>query len=90
MPRFAFGKRKSAAEGENDVAPPSFRVLDRSEVVDGSNAAKSFDGGARLSAKTHVMPKTTVADVSYDDNIFADLKSNTNRYVLSSFIPVGW
>lgn len=82
MPRFAFGKRKSATEGENDAAPPSFRVLDRSEVVDSSNAGnagKSFEGGARHFAKTHVLPRTTVADVSYDDNIFADIKPNTNR-----------
>ncbi|KAF3762308.1 hypothetical protein M406DRAFT_341546 [Cryphonectria parasitica EP155] len=77
MPRFAFGKRRSTAEGDNEVPPPSFRVLDRSEVAEGNG--KSFDGGVRLSAKTHVLPRTTVSDISYEDNIFADLKPNTNR-----------
>lgn len=78
MPRFAFGKRKSTAESENDIAAPSFRVLDRSEVAEGNG--KSFDGGVRLSAKTHTLPKTTVSDISVDDNIFADYKPK-NRYV---------
>lgn len=87
MPRFAFGKRKSAAEGDNDVAAPSFRVLDRSELTE-NNVGKSFDGGARLSAKTQILPTTTVSDVSYEDNIFADFKPNTNRYVVLCFIPV--
>ncbi|KAH8788738.1 hypothetical protein F5883DRAFT_399047 [Diaporthe sp. PMI_573] len=72
MPRFAFGKRKSTAESENDIAAPSFRVLDRSEVAEGNG--KSFDGGVRLSAKTHTLPKTTVSDISVEDNIFADFK----------------
>lgn len=79
MPRFAFGKRKSTAEGENDTATPSFRVLERSEVSDGNN--KSFDGAARFSAKPNALAKTTVSDVSYEDNIFADFKPTTNRYV---------
>lgn len=78
MPRFAFGKRKSTAESENDIAAPSFRVLDRSEVAEGNG--KSFDGGVRLSAKTHTLPKTTVSDLMVDDNIFADFKPK-NRYV---------
>lgn len=78
MPRFAFGKRKSTAESENDIAAPSFRVLDRSEVAEGNG--KSFDGGVRLSAKTHTLPKTTVSDISVEDNIFADYKPK-NRYV---------
>lgn len=87
MPRFAFGKRKSTAESENDIAPPSFRVLDRSEVAEGNG--KSFDGGVRLSAKTHTLPKTTVSDISVEDNIFADYKPK-NRYVfLSLFTPLG-
>ncbi|PSR90452.1 hypothetical protein BD289DRAFT_460159 [Coniella lustricola] len=77
MPRFAFGKRKSIAEGDNDIAAPSFRVLDRSEVADPNGRA--FDGGVRLSAKTHVLPRTTIADLSYDENIFADVKPNANR-----------
>lgn len=77
MPRFAFGKRKSIAEGDNDVAAPSFRVLERSEVSDQNG--RSFDGGVRLSAKTHVLPRTTAVDVSYEENIFADVKPNANR-----------
>lgn len=81
MPRFAFGKRKSTAESENDIAAPSFRVLDRSEVAEGNG--KSFDGGVRLSAKTHTLPKTTVSDISVEDNIFADFKPK-NRYVFLS------
>lgn len=86
MPKFAFGKRKSTAEGDNDAAPPSFRVLDRSEVNDG--VAKPFDGGARLSTKLQGAPRTAVSDLSYEDNLFADFKPNTtNRYV--SLIPVG-
>lgn len=87
MPRFAFGKRKSTAESENDIAAPSFRVLDRSEVAEGNG--KSFDGGVRLSAKTHTLPKTTVSDISVEDNIFADYKPK-NRYVFSSLsTPLG-
>lgn len=82
MPRFAFGKRKSTAESENDIAAPSFRVLDRSEVAEGNG--KSFDGGVRLSAKTHTLPKTTVSDISVEDNIFADFKPK-NRYVFYRF-----
>lgn len=83
MPRFAFGKRKSTAEGDNDVAPSSFRVLDRSEVNDGN--VKTFDGGARFSRQG--LPRTTVSDLAYEEDLFADFKPNTtNRYV--GFIPV--
>jgi hypothetical protein len=73
MPRFAvaFGRRKSAADNlEHAPLEPSFRVLDRSEVH-----AKAFDGGARLAAKTHHLPTTSV-DMDAEDNIFADLKTN--------------
>jgi hypothetical protein len=73
MPRFSvgFGRRKSTADNLNDaIAEPSFRVLDRTEVV-----GKSFDGGARLSAKTHHMPTTSV-DINVEDNIFAEMKAN--------------
>ncbi|CAN8098776.1 unnamed protein product [Discula destructiva] len=76
MPRFAFGKRKSTAEGDNDVAPPSFRVLDRSEVNDGNG--KSFDGGARLSLKQGLQ-RATISDLSYEDDLFADFKPNTKN-----------
>lgn len=86
MPRFpvAFGRRKSAADSLENVpaAEPSFRVLERAEVVNG----KSFDGGARLAARTHHLPQTSVSGISIEDNIFADLK--TNRYViLGSYSP---
>lgn len=79
MPRFAFGKRKAATDGENDVAAPSFRVLDRSEVSDGSQ--KPFDGGVRLATKTQALPRATVADITDDDNMFANFKPHANRYV---------
>ncbi len=79
MPRFsvAFGRRKSTADNlDNDViAGPSFRVLDRSEVAPG----KSFDGGASFAAKTHTYAKHSVSDIKVEDNLFADLKPQTNR-----------
>ncbi|KAK3941837.1 hypothetical protein QBC46DRAFT_310637 [Diplogelasinospora grovesii] len=83
MPRFpvTFGRRKSTADNLDNVpAEPSFRVLERSEVVGGKSfdAGKTFDGGARTNTKTYVPPKTSGSDVT--DNIFAGLKPN--RYVL--------
>lgn len=80
MPRFsvAFGRRKSPANdlGNDVIAGPSFRVLDRSEVAPG----KSFDGGARLAAKSHAYAKHSVSDIRVEeDNLFADLKPQTNR-----------
>ncbi|OIW34994.1 hypothetical protein CONLIGDRAFT_33581 [Coniochaeta ligniaria NRRL 30616] len=79
MPRFsvAFGRRKSTADNlDNDVtAEPSFRVLDRSEVAPG----KSFDGGASFAAKTHTYANHSVSDIKVEDNLFADLKPQTNR-----------
>ncbi|KAK7739921.1 hypothetical protein SLS53_005514 [Cytospora paraplurivora] len=74
MPRFAFGKRKSTAGIENDLATPSFRVLDRSEVVTEDPHGRTFAGGANLSAKTHTLPRTTVSSISLEDNIFAEYK----------------
>ncbi|KAJ9157381.1 hypothetical protein NKR23_g714 [Pleurostoma richardsiae] len=77
MPRFpvAFGRRKSsAAENEHGPVEPSFRVIERSELSGGGG--KAFDGGARLSAKTHHMPTTSVTDIPIEENIFADLKTN--------------
>jgi hypothetical protein len=50
-------------------------VLDRSEVI----GAKAFDGGAKLATTTHALHRPTASEVTIDDNIFADLKSN--RYV---------
>lgn len=85
MPRFAFGKRKSTAGSERDLAAPSFRVLDRSEVLAESNG-KSFHGGANLSAKTHSLPRTTVSDISLADNIFADYKPNYRYVVFFAFL----
>lgn len=77
MPRFsvAFGRRKSSNADSLEHAAatgPSFRVLERSEVV----GVKTFDGSARLSTTTHVLHKPTGSDVTIDDNIFADIKSN--------------
>ncbi|KAL2263844.1 hypothetical protein VTK26DRAFT_4753 [Humicola hyalothermophila] len=76
MGRFsvAFGRRRSTADNlENaTVTGPSFRVLERSEVV----GAKSFDGGVKLTTMTHRVHKTAGSDVTVDDNIFADLKPN--------------
>jgi hypothetical protein len=81
MPRFsvAFGRRKSTADNLENAAVTgsSFRVLERTEVV----GSKPFDGGVRLAAMTHSLHKSTGSDVTVDDNIFADLKSN--RYVPS-------
>lgn len=89
MPRFAFGKRRSTAEGDNEVPPPSFRVLDRSEVIDA--AGKTFDNGARLSTKQQGLPRSAVADLSYEDDLFSDFKPNTtNRYVVPGFHSSGF
>ncbi|SPQ18966.1 cc74d425-12ab-4220-a3fc-c0ebf1e82b1a [Thermothielavioides terrestris] len=76
MPRFSvtFGRRKSTADSLEHAAATgsSFRVLERSEVI----GSKPFDGGAKLTAATHSLHKSTGSDVTVDDNIFADLKSN--------------
>ncbi|KAL1836939.1 hypothetical protein VTJ49DRAFT_4452 [Mycothermus thermophilus] len=72
MPRFSvnFGRRKSTADNlENATVAPSFRVLERSEVV----ASKQFEGGVKVAAVSH---RSTGSDVSVEDNIFADLKPN--------------
>jgi hypothetical protein len=85
MPRFSvgFGRRKSTAAAEElqnaqVAAGPSFRVLERTEVTPG----KSFDGGARLSkaTTTAIYPRNDMSQLSVEDNMFADLK--TNRYVV--------
>jgi len=76
MPRFsvAFGRRRSTADNLENAAPtgPSFRVLERTEVV----ASKPFESGMRVTAMTHSLHKSTASDATADDNIFADLKSN--------------
>ena len=86
MPRFslALGRRKSTADNlDNDViAEPSFRVLDRAEIAP---PGKSFDGGAAfVAAKSHSYSKHSVSDIKGEDNMFADLKPHTNRYVFPS------
>ena len=93
MPRFpvAFGRRKSTAETLDNapVAEPSFRVMERSEVAGG----KSPNGAVRsvTNTKPHALPRTRVADMHVEDNIFADFKSP--RYVHhanpppSQFVP---
>ncbi|KAK4105970.1 hypothetical protein N658DRAFT_414129 [Parathielavia hyrcaniae] len=74
MPKFPFGRRKSTADNlENvTVTGPSFRVLERTEVV----GSKAFDSGGRHAAPTHSFHRTTGSDLTVEDNIFADLKSN--------------
>ncbi|KAL2137059.1 hypothetical protein VTI74DRAFT_9665 [Chaetomium olivicolor] len=76
MPRFsvAFGRRKSSADNIDHAAVtgPSFRVLERTEVI----GSKPFDGGARFAATTQSLHKPTPSDATVEDNIFADLKSN--------------
>jgi hypothetical protein len=81
MPRFpvAFGRRRSTVTPDDfqngQIAAPSFRVLERSEVVGG----KSFDGGVRLARASHSFPQPVVHEIAMEENMFADLK--TNRYV---------
>jgi hypothetical protein len=84
MARFsvAFGRRKSSADNLENAAVtgPSFRVLERTEVV----GSKPFEGGMRVAAVTHsIQHRPTGSDVTVDDNMFADLKSN--RYVRARF-----
>lgn len=82
MPRFpvAFNRRKSTADNLDNatVAGPSFRVLDRSEVVSGS---KNFDAtpSARRAVKSQSVPNTLMVVEPEEDNIFANI--NVNRYV---------
>ncbi|GAB1311200.1 hypothetical protein MFIFM68171_01410 [Madurella fahalii] len=78
MPRFsvAFTRRKSTADAIDNAAAtgPSFRVLDRSEVL----GSKAFDGGVKLATTTttRALHRPTRSDVTAEDNIFADLKPN--------------
>ncbi|CAK7568105.1 MAG: hypothetical protein SEPTF4163_006088 [Sporothrix epigloea] len=80
MPRFpvAFNRRKSTADNLDNatVAGPSFRVLDRSEVVSGS---KNFDAtpSARRAVKSQSVPNTLMVVEPEEDNIFANI--NVNR-----------
>ncbi|KAK5651744.1 hypothetical protein OQA88_11706 [Cercophora sp. LCS_1] len=90
MPRFsvAFGRRKSTADNLDNASPvaePSFRVLERSEVSGG----KSFDGGVRLATKPHLGHKPAGSDITVEDNIFADLKSNRNSSTTPSSADLG-
>ncbi|ETS86438.1 hypothetical protein PFICI_00266 [Pestalotiopsis fici W106-1] len=74
MPRFPvnFRRRSTVTEDQNAPVEPSFRVLERSDAAPG----KSFDGGMRMTKAGGPMPRTTLHDVSMDDNIFADAKNN--------------
>ncbi|KAH8889503.1 hypothetical protein GQ53DRAFT_869948 [Thozetella sp. PMI_491] len=76
MPRFpvGFGRRRSTVDNPENapLAEPSFRVLERVEV----NPGKSFDGGARLAARSHLAKPSISSELNVDDNIFADLKTN--------------
>ncbi|KAK8055380.1 hypothetical protein PG993_000607 [Apiospora rasikravindrae] len=74
MPRFPVNFRRKSQVTEDHDAPveSSFRVLERTEVGPG----KSFDGGARLMKATGAVPKTTLSEITADDNIFANMKSN--------------
>ncbi|KAH6854380.1 hypothetical protein B0I37DRAFT_28838 [Chaetomium sp. MPI-CAGE-AT-0009] len=76
MPRFsvAFGRRRSTADNLENAAVtgPSFRVLERTEVV----GNKPFEGGVKPTTTTHSLHRPTRSDVTVDDNIFADLKPN--------------
>ncbi len=80
MPRFpvAFNRRKSTADNLDNVpvAAPSFRVLDRTEVLAG---AKNFDAspGPRSAVKSRSMPNTLMM-ADDDDNMFTNV--NINRY----------
>jgi hypothetical protein len=75
MPRFPVNfRRKSAAQDEQSgPIEPSFRVLDRSEM--GHSSGKSFDGGAKMRVSGGVT-RTTLSDVPFEDNLFADMKIN--------------
>lgn len=74
MPRFPVNFRRKSQVTEDHDAPveSSFRVLERTEV----GAGKSFDGGARLMKATGGIPKTTLSEITTEDNIFAHMKSN--------------
>ncbi|EPE09223.1 hypothetical protein F503_06999 [Ophiostoma piceae UAMH 11346] len=90
MPRFpvAFNRRKSNADTlDNAVAGPSFRVLDRSEVVSShghshstSNGNNTLNGNgnsaSRFAVKSQSMPNTLAVDNEDDNNLFANLNAN--------------
>jgi hypothetical protein len=95
MPRFpvAFGKRRSAAH-ENVADAPTFRVLERTEVMagagggsggSGGSGARSLDAGSTMGRPLTSTPRTQAQPdmVSAEDNMFAGLK--INRYV-----PLRW
>ncbi|KAL1909949.1 hypothetical protein Sste5344_004138 [Sporothrix stenoceras] len=83
MPRFpvAFNRRKSTADNLDNasVGGPSFRVLDRSEVVSGTKNFDAPNPNTRPAVKSQSMPNTLMVVDPEDDNIFANL--NVNRYV---------
>ncbi|KAK7965225.1 hypothetical protein PG996_000420 [Apiospora saccharicola] len=86
MPRFPVNFRRKSQVTEDHDAPveSSFRVLERTEV----GVGKSFDGGARLMKATGGVPKTTLSEITTDDNIFAHMKSsNRSRHSNASTAP---
>ncbi|KAH8675523.1 hypothetical protein BX600DRAFT_432095 [Xylariales sp. PMI_506] len=74
MPRFPknFRRRSTVTEDQNGPVEPSFRVLER---VDAS-AGKSFDGGVRMAMGAGPRHKSTFSELTTEDNMFADLKTN--------------
>jgi hypothetical protein len=56
---------------QNAPVEPSFRVLERNDAGPG----KSFDGGARMRT-VGGKPRTVATELTAEDNIFADLKTN--------------
>ncbi|PHH86381.1 hypothetical protein CDD83_10328 [Cordyceps sp. RAO-2017] len=81
MPRFSVafsGKRKSAADDFENVPittteHSTFRVIERPDASNG----RSFDGGARMARGSRtIIPKPNLADLTMEDNMFADLKAN--------------
>lgn len=85
MPRFPVNFRRKSTVLDDQTGPvePSFRVLDRSQVVPGHASNKSFDGGAKMRA-TGGVSKSSLTEVTSEDNLFADMK--TNRYVGNSYL----
>lgn len=78
MARFlptSFGKRKSALVKENGEPVPSFRVLERNEIV----GAKAFDGHGTARPTSTLRPYSQVDVLAEEENMFSGLK--INRYV---------
>lgn len=74
MPRFPvnFRRKSTVIEDQNGPVEPSFRVLERSDASPG----KSFDGGVRMMKASGSAPRTTLHDITMEDNLFVDMKNN--------------